>query len=183
MRWALLIVLVAVATGCGTVSRVTAHSPSNPTTKIESRATPEWYVERLDENTIELRKAWMFLLYWEISVAQVRYLPGKELAVVEFAAGEAMWSGGFCRPQVNERPCLVSYLDAEFGCVGLCLKPTLRAQLSKILTWGELDVVERRSVFRLGWPTRDPQLPAPAAQERDEPEESLEPPPPLTMEY
>ena len=130
--------VVLLGTGCA-ATYVKARVGSNPLAEVERLAADEYAVNRVDDNTLELRDSWVWSsiggLGWYTSHANLHYSPATQtLDVQYYLRSIALWT-----------LYIPAYLDAEPGLIGAVLKGTMNGQLDQILNWSNASAEERRA--------------------------------------
>ena len=128
----LLSVVAFLGSGC-TATHLTAFAEDNPLPQIAEKAAEDYKVDRIDDNTLELRDTWVLSsiggLGWYTSHANLQYNPDEnKLYMKYYLRSIALWT-----------LYIPSYLDAEPGLVGGAMKSTMNSQIDEILKWGKID--------------------------------------------
>jgi hypothetical protein len=128
--------------GCTGASYIKATVPDNPIQKVAQQAQKDWFVERVDENTLHLRNNWtihsIMALGYSASYANLFYDSSvPELKIQFYFESIQLLMLGI--PISN---------DAEPGFVGSLLKPTMNQQIDDILKWSGATITSRRSGSR-----------------------------------
>lgn len=133
-----LVVLLGMV-GCSTATYIRASVTENPLEQVAQQAQKEWSVERVDANTLEISDAWplhsLLSIGYTQSHADLIYDPSASVLNIRYYV------------QSNQLLLLFIpfYLDAEPGFVGGGLKPTMNAQINKILGWSGAITQTRRA--------------------------------------
>src|SRR5215813_8855063 len=137
----LLLVLLLGASGCvsATATYIQAKVTDNPLDRIAQQAQEDWFVERVDANTLHLTGDWpvgnILTLGYSASHAKLFYDETGSVLNIQY----------YLQSQNVMTLWMPSTLHAEPGIVGMVLKPIMNGQIKDILRWSDASVISRRA--------------------------------------
>ena len=132
------LLIVLFMAGCSS-SYIKASVPDNPLDRVARQAQEDWTVERVDANTLHLSDAWPIY-----SVAALGY--GASHATLYYdSAGSELNVQYYFKAYPMMTLWIPISIDAEPGALGALLKPTMKAQINRLIGWSGGTITARRA--------------------------------------